>query len=280
MKLSRYMVFILSVSIIGCSMSFPYYEWRSRAWNIVRAGGIVDSDLYDSKDGMKSYGTSFLKQVLNVASLATSFQGSAIGLGGGATFLANSANIMAAPENASGRPSFMAWAPQSAAEDKFKAREHIVNVVQTALNNTAADLKLTVEKLPRGKKDPVINKIPFDFWEIIAPELGCKKDHCAIAIYIENPYETTSPEFLLETIGQKCYEITATGRRDYSRIIFYQIGEKSFPEQEFYQVLSRNLPVWTALYFPPNRIHQKGQLLNYPVVFEKGEMLLFKRPNN
>lgn len=271
---------ILSMVLIGCAIPYPYTKSESRALNIANAGGIDDSDLHDSKDGMKSYGTSFLMQVLNFASLATSFQGSAIGLGGGATFLANSANILAEPENPSARPSFLAWVPQSTAEDKFKARDHIVDAVQTALNKTSADMQVTIEKYPQEKDDVVINKIPFDYWRVIAPELGCKKGDCLVAVYIKNPYEVTSPEILQGTIGQKCYELSATGRKDYSRVIFYQHGEKTFPEQDFYLALSRNLPAWSALYFPPNRIHQKGQPLNYPVVFEKGEMLLFKRPNN
>lgn len=280
MKLNRYSMIILSMVLIGCAIPYPYTKSESRALNIANAGGIDDSDLHDSKDGMKSYGTSFLMQVLNFASLATSFQGSAIGLGGGATFLANSANILAEPENPSARPSFLAWVPQSTAEDKFKARDHIVDAVQTALNKTSADMQVTIEKYPQEKDDVVINKIPFDYWRVIAPELGCKKGDCLVAVYIKNPYEVTSPEILQGTIGQKCYELSATGRKDYSRVIFYQHGEKTFPEQDFYLALSRNLPAWSALYFPPNRIHQKGQPLNYPVVFEKGEMLLFKRPNN
>ncbi|MEW9824590.1 MAG: hypothetical protein AB2992_05440 [Candidatus Symbiodolus clandestinus] len=61
------------------------------------------------------------------------------------------------------------------------------------------------------------------------------------------------------------------------RIIFYQVGERTFSEKDFYQTLSKNLPPWTVLYFPPNSIHQKGEPLTYPVVFEKGEMLLFKK---
>ncbi|MEW9810267.1 MAG: hypothetical protein AB2993_07955 (plasmid) [Candidatus Symbiodolus clandestinus] len=279
MKLSRYITFILPLVIVACSTTFPYYKGQSRAYNAIRAGGIYDTDIYDSEDGMKSYGKSLLMQALNFASLATSFQGStALGLGGGANFVKNSALILAEPENASARPSLMAWIPQSATENKIKARELAVDTIQMALKNTANDMKFTINKLPRGKKDPVINKIPFDFWEVNSPELGCKNGSCAIAIYIDNPYETGTPEFLLDTIGQKCYKLTAQGRKDYSRIIFYQVGERIFPEKDFYQTLSKNLPLWAALYFPPNSIHQKGEPLTYPVVFEKGEILLFKQP--
>lgn len=281
MKLSRYITFILPLLIVACSTMTPYYKHESRALNIIRAGGIYDTDIYDSKDGMNSYGKSFLMQALNFASLATSFQGSAaLGLGGGANFLKNSTLILAEPENASGRASFLAWTPKSVAEDKFKARNHIVESVQVALKETASNMQFTIEKLPRGNKDPVINKIPFDFWEVTAPELGCNKGSCAIAIFIDNPYEIAAPEFLLNEIGQRCYELTAQGRKDYSRIIFYQAGKKTFPEKDFYLTLSKNLPVWAALYFPPNSIHQKGEPLSYPVVFEKGEMLLFKKPKS
>lgn len=280
MKLSRHLIFLTPLLLIACSSSIPYYKNESKALNIVYAGGIYDSDIHDSEDGMKSYGKSFLMQALNFASLATSFQGSAIGLSGGATFLANSASILATPENASARPSLMAWIPDSSAEDKFKARDISVNHIQTALTNTASDMKISIEKLPRGQKDPVINKIPLDFWEVTAPEHGCQNGQCVVAIYINKPYEVDSPEFLKETIGKKCYALSAGGRKDYSRIIFYQAGKKTFPEKDFYQMLSKNLPVWTALYFPPNSIHQKGEPLSYPVVFEKGEMLLFKKPKS
>ncbi|MEW9890000.1 MAG: hypothetical protein AB2989_06290 [Candidatus Symbiodolus clandestinus] len=280
MKLSRYITFFLALAIVACTTT-PYYRHESRALNIIRAGGVYDTDIYDSEDGMKSHGKSFLMQVLNFASLATSFQGStALGLGGGANFIKNSALILAEPENASGRPSFLAWAPQQLAEDKFKARDHILNVVQTALKNTETDMNITIKHLPQGKKDPIINKIPFEFWDVTAPDLGCHNGSCAVAIYIKNPYEISTPEFLEEAIGKKCYELSATGRKDYSRIIFYQVGERTFPEKDFYQTLSKNLPLWTALYFPPNSIHQKGEPLNYPVVFEKGEMLLFKKPKH
>lgn len=275
---------ILAICVVlvtmGCAhRPHPYENDKSRALNIARAGDIFDTDLYDSKDGMKSYSTSFLMSALNMANLATSFQGSAIGLGGTANFLVKGVDIMAAPDNPSARPSLVAWLPKSHTDSETKAREILLDKIDEAMELTAKQMGIKIKKAPIESKDPKIAGVPFIFWEIDAPKYGCTDWNCYFATYANNPYEYLTPEFLKQKTEDSSYVFAANHPRRYSRLILRQKNGRDLPERDFYKTLSKHLPVWVALYFPPGSIYQDGKPINYPVVFEKGEILLFKSPS-
>lgn len=275
---------ILSICAIiglgGCA-KFPHrYEANeSRALNIARAGGIYDSDLRDSSDGMKSYSTSFLMSALNVASLATSFQGSAVGLGGKTNFLVKGVDIMSTPDNPSARPSMVAWVPKSSTDNESKARELLLDKIDEAMKLTATELGIKTKRAPVEPGDAKIAGLPLVFWEVDAPQYGCTEWNCSVATYAAKPYEWPTPEFLQKQMEGGSYKFPAMHRKHYSRLILRQKNGSNLPEQEFYTTLSKHLPAWVALYFPPGSIYQDGKSLTYPVVFEKGEMLLFKSPS-
>lgn len=266
---------------MGCAhQPHPYENDHSRALNIARAGDIFDTDLYDSKDGMKSYSTSFLMSALNLANLATSFQGSAIGLGGTANFLVKGVDIMAAPDNPSARPSLVAWLPKSSTEDESKARETLLDKIDEAMKLTAEQMEIKIKRGPIELNDPKIAGLPFIFWEVDGPKYGCTDWNCYFAVYANKPYECLTPEFLKQQkTEESSYVFAANHPKRYSRLILRQKNGRDLPEKDFYETLSKHLPVWVALYFPPGSIYQEGKPITYPVVFEKGEMLLFKSPS-
>lgn len=61
-------------ALTGCAAKPRAYDAeQSRALNLARAGGIYDMDLRDSEDGTRSYSKGILGPLLDLASLATSF---------------------------------------------------------------------------------------------------------------------------------------------------------------------------------------------------------------
>lgn len=266
--------------LVGCAKSPHKYEANeSRALNVARAGGIYDSDLRDSADGMNSYSTSFLMSALNVANLATSFQGSAIGLGGQANFLVKSVDIAATPDNPSARPSFVAWVPKSLAGSEEKAKAKLLDEIHLALERTAENLDFQVTRLNVSQDVPKMLRVPMFFWSIYAPNYGCTGGNCLIAAYVDKPYIFPTPEFLQNDMEADSYAFSAEHQRRYPRLLLSKKNGRNFPEKDLYTTLSKHLPAWIALYFPPGSIYQDGKPLVYPVVFEKGEMLLFKSPS-
>lgn len=120
---------ILAAALVGCAATpRAYNPEESRALNLARAGGIYDMDLRDSGDGSRSYSKGMLVPLLDLASLATSFDAPLRHLSGSQTFLFNATDIMMTPDNPSARPSLMGWMPASMATSEGQAYEQYVDL--------------------------------------------------------------------------------------------------------------------------------------------------------
>ncbi|TDP28188.1 hypothetical protein DEU29_1239 [Idiomarina aquatica] len=132
---------ILAAALAGCAATpRAYNQEESRALNLARAGGIYDMGLRDSGDGTRSYSKGMLVPLLDLASLATSFDAPLRHLSGSQTFLFNATDIMMTPDNPSARPSLIGWMPASMATSEAQAYEQYVDLVDQAIRLAANDM--------------------------------------------------------------------------------------------------------------------------------------------
>ena len=66
-------IFVAALGRLRAAIPRAYNPEESRALNLARAGGIYDMDLRDLGDGSRSYSKGMSVPLLNLASLATSF---------------------------------------------------------------------------------------------------------------------------------------------------------------------------------------------------------------
>ena len=267
----------LFVSLSGCVTGPRHYDQdESRALNLARAGGIYDMDLRDSQDGTRSYSKGILVPLLELASLATSFDAPLRHLSGTQTFAFNATGIMMTPDNPSARPSLMGWMPTSIITSESQAYEKYVHFVDHAIQHVAHDMALDVTKLS-SVETPEIDGHPMMIWSVESAEHGCGVDQCVVAYNITTPYLWKSPLYIKGGESES-YNIAANHPKNYSRFVFRQSGQQYFPVDEFYRAISAALPAWMVIYYPPNHVVQDGQSLPYPVLYEQGKQLLFKEP--
>ncbi|MPX98025.1 hypothetical protein EHW61_15430 [Salinivibrio sp. VYel6] len=266
-----------TAALAGCAATpRKYDDESSRALNLARAGGVYDQDLRDSSDGTRSYRKGLFTTLLDVASLATSFDDPLRRLSGTQTFAFNATDIMMTPDNPSARPSLMGWMPASAATSESQAYEKYVHLVDQAIQHVADDMALNVIKLS-NVETPEIDGHPMILWSVESAEHGCGIGQCVVAYNITTPYLWKSP-FYIKDGESESYNIAANHLKNYSRFVFRQSGPKNFPVDEFYRAVSAALPSWIVIYFPPKHVVKNGQSLPYPVLYEQGEQLLFKEP--
>ena len=266
-----------TAALAGCAATpRKYDDESSRALNLARAGGVYDQDLRDSPDGTRSYRKGLFTTLLDVASLATSFDDPLRRLSGKQTFAFNATDIMMTPDNPSARPSLMGWMPASAATSESQAYEKYVHLVDQAIQHVADDMALNVIKLS-NVETPEIDGHPMILWSVESAEHGCGIGQCVVAYNITTPYLWKSP-FYIKDGESESYNIAANHLKNYSRFVFRQSGPKNFPVDEFYRAVSAALPSWIVIYFPPKHVVKNGQSLPYPVLYEQGEQLLFKEP--
>lgn len=260
---------ILAATLAGCAATpRAYNQEESRALNLARAGGIYDMDMRDSGDGSRSYSKGMLVPLLDLASLATSFDAPLRHLSGSQTFLFNATDIMMTPDNPSARPSLMGWMPASMATSEAQA-------IRLAAN----DMALSATKLSNVEA-PEIDGHPLMLWSIESTEHGCGAGQCVVAYNIKTPNLWKSPAYV-EGAEPESYNIAANHPENYSRLVFRQSGEQlSFPVDEFYRAVSGGLPSWMLMYFPPGTVVQDGEPLPYPVLYEQGQRLMFKEPDH
>ena len=271
---------ILAAALVGCAATpRAYNPEESRALNLARAGGIYDMDLRDSGDGSRSYSKGMSVPLLNLASLATSFDAPLRHLSGSQTFLFNATDIMMTPDDPSARPSLMGWMPASMATSQAQAYEQYMDLVDQAIRLAANDMALSATKLSKVET-PEIDGRPLVLWSIESTEYGCGVGQCVIAYNIKTPNRWKSPAYV-EGADSESYNIAANHPENYSRLVFRQSGEQlSFPVDEFYRTVSGALPSWMLMYFPPGTVIQDSEPLPYPVLYEQGQRLMFKEPDH
>lgn len=176
---------ILAAALAGCAATpRAYNQEESRALNLARAGGIYDMDLRDSRDGTRSYNQGMLVPLLDLASLATSFDAPLRHLSGSQTFLFNATDIMMTPDNPSARPSLMGWMPASMATSEAQAYEQYVDLVDKAIRLAANDMALSATKLSNVETSE-IDGHPLMLWSIESSEHGCGVGQCVVAYNIK-----------------------------------------------------------------------------------------------
>tara|TARA_R110000823_G_scaffold234240_2_gene360484 strand:+ start:96 stop:944 length:849 start_codon:yes stop_codon:yes gene_type:complete len=271
---------ILAATLAGCAATpRAYNPEESRALNLARAGGIYDMDLRDSGDGTRSYSKGMLVPLLDLASLATSFNAPLRHLSGSQTFLFNATDIIMTPNNPSARPSLMGWMPASMASSEAQAYEQYVDLVDQAIWLAANDMALSATKLS-NVETPEIDGHPLVLWSIESIKHGCGVGQCVVAYNIKTPNLWKSPAYV-KGAEPESYNIAANHPENYSRLVFRQSGKQlSFPVDEFYRTVSGALPSWMVMYFPPGTVIQDGEPLAYPVLYEQGQRLMFKEPDH
>lgn len=271
---------MLAAALAGCATTpRTYNPEESRALNLARAGDIYDLDLRDSEDGTHSYRKGLFTTLLDIASLATSFEAPLRHLSGTQTFMFNATDIMATPDNPSARPSIIGWMPGSLAANEGDAYEHYVTVVDEAITHAAESMAITAKKLT-GVKTPEIDGHPLMLWSVTSERYGCADSNCIIAYNIQQPNHWKTPSYVIGGEAAS-YNIAANHPEEYSRLIFRQSGdERTFPVDEFYSAVSADMPPWIVMYFPPNTVFQGGETLPYPVLYEQGQQLMFKEPDH
>ncbi|SDO33945.1 hypothetical protein [Vreelandella arcis] len=143
-------------------------------------------DLRDSKDGIRSYGKDMLVPLLDIVSLATSFDAPLRHLSGTKTFLFNATHIMMTPENPSARPSLMGWMLASMVASEHQAYEQYLDLVDQAMLQVANDMELNATKLS-NVETPYIDGHPLVLWSIESAEYGCGIGQCMVAYNIKTP---------------------------------------------------------------------------------------------
>ena len=269
-----------TAALAGCAATPRHYDDESsRALNLARAGGVYDQDLRDSSDGTRSYRKGLFTTLLDVASLATSFDAPLRHLSGTQTFMFNATDIMATPDNPSARPSLIGWMPGSLAANDDDAYKHYVAVVDKAITQAAESMAITATKLT-DVKTPEIDGHPLMLWSVTAERYGCADSNCIIAYNIQQPNHWKTPSYV--SGGEAAsYNIAANHPEKYSRLVFRQSdGELTFPVDELYGAVSASMPSWIVMYFPPNTVIQDGEPLPYPVLYEQGQQLMFKEPDH
>ncbi|CCU23196.1 hypothetical protein ACQ9QL_004860 [Salmonella enterica subsp. enterica serovar Agona] len=266
-----------AIMLAGCATTPKSYNPEmSRALNLARAGGIYDQDLRDSEDGWNSYKQSLLMKALNVTSLASSLDAPLRGLNGQQTLMFNTASILTSPDNPSARPSLMAWMPASMAKSSEDAYSNYINLIDNAVAVAAKSMNLDLTKIVESTA-PKIDGNPLIMWAVMAPQFGCDGSNCVIAYNVTMPNPWKTPAFV-GSGNIDSFNLAANNTTKYSRLIFTQVSDvKSFPMDDFYKSTSRALPEWAVMYFPPNSVFQDGKALPYPVIYEKGQQLLFRK---
>ena len=272
---------ILAATLAGCAATpRAYYSEESRALNLARADGIYDMDLRDSEDGTRSYSKGMLVPLLDLASLATSFDAPLRHLSGTQTFLFNAADIMVTPDKPSARPSLMGWMPASMAGSEMQAHEQYVALVDQAIEKVSSDMGLTAAKLG-DVKAPEIDGHPLILWSIESDEYGCGVGQCVVVYNIQHPNQWKTPGYVIGGEAAGSYNIAANHPEEYSRLVFLQSGhDPAFPTDEFYGAVSAAMPPWMVMYFPPNTVIRDGEPVPYPVLYEQGIQLMFKEPQS
>lgn len=274
--LSSTAVALMALLLVGCATTpKPYNPDMSRALNLARAGGIYDQDLKDSVDGKKSYSQSLLMKALNITSLVTSLDAPLRGLSGQQTLMFNTASVLTTPDTPSARPSLMAWMPASMATSPENAYTRYVQLIDDAIATTAKSMNMNLAKIAESSS-PKIDGNPLIMWAVTAPQFGCDGSNCVIAYNVTMPNPWKTPAFV-GSGNLDSFNLAANNTTKYSRLIFTQVSDvKSFPMDDFYKNTSRALPEWAIMYFPPNTVFQNGESLSYPVIYEKGQQLLFR----
>jgi len=271
---------LLAAALAGCAATPRAYDAeQSRALNLARAGGIYDMDLRDSEDGTRSYSKGILGPLLDFASLATSFDAPLRHLSGAQTFVFNATDIMMTPDKPSARPSLMGWMPTSRVTSEDQAYEQYVELVDQAIQQVAKDMALEANKLS-NVKTPEVDGHPLMLWSVESAEYGCDAGQCVVAYNIKTPVYWKTPAYIKDGEPES-YNIAANHSKKYSRLIFRQAGDQSsFPVDKLYRAISGELPPWMVMYFPPGFVIQEGEPLSYPVMYERGQQLMFKEPNH
>jgi len=280
-KLGALSCAILATTLVGCAATPKSYDNdQSRALNLARAGGIYDQDLRDSPDGMTSYRRGIIEKVLDIASLATSFDAPLRHMTGSQTFIFNATDITARADKPSGRPSLIGWMPKSQAISEDEAYEKYVQTVDSAIESVADDMNLIATKLDNVRV-PKIEGKPLILWSLESEHYGCGARECLVVYNIRQPYEWKTPAFV-EGGQPESYNTPANHPENYSRLIFRQSGDTDtadFPMDDFYRAISAELPPWMVMYFPPNTVFQESRAISYPVIYEQGNQLMFKDPD-
>lgn len=281
--------------LAGCSTgpikrSYTYDSTHSRAYNLVKASyPLPDSlGLEDTETGKEVYRPKGLAGMVMTLG-AINFFSFDSGLLDAAGTLSTASTLKYPTQH----PILAGWMP---AKDNFKDDKKAIRdfeaLVDRNITKTADELGLRLGPKKDHKELGVAKKFEeADGYTLYAQTVHddkyCVKDgQCFILTYYFRPDPSLfRPSFLKEPTTPQNWWFSSTEFLEYQPLVLFVAipskGMHAYPTKRFYERFTANMPGWSFVFMPENQvIGEDGKLLKYPVVFEKGEMLLFKKPRS
>ncbi|RME59353.1 hypothetical protein D6779_04425 [Candidatus Parcubacteria bacterium] len=278
--------------LAGCATgpvkrSYTYDHSHSRAYNLVKASYLSGSiGLEDTKTGKEVYRPQGLAGMIMALGAFNYFS-----LDSGLVDAAATISTASTLKYPTQHPILAAWMPANGnLDDEERAIHDFEALVDRNIQKTADELGLQLGPKKDHKEVGVAKN--FDeadgytlYAQSVHDDKYCIKDgQCYILTYYFRPYPSQySPSFLKEPTAPNNWWFQSWMTLDYQPLVFFAAtapkGGKPYPTKLFYEQFTSNMPGWSFVFMPEKQvIDENGQLLEYPVVFEKGEMLLFKKP--
>lgn len=271
----------LSTLFVGCAgggkYNAPsYYDGGSKAYNISFAGWIREG----MKDRHAPEGYNKLGEAaFDSADLyATYFMNPSLGLTNWGSLGLGILSKIAGPKPAGQRNTLIAWMPVTDPNIPMEAaHKQLDSIVNDAVISALAELKISHSYEGKGDYGQHIFKLKND-------ALDCsERTSCSLEYRIDNlAARGPSPDYIDEPSDMS---IAFTGggkyKDDYNWLEINSDNGSSFPQQDLYLAISRNLPGWAYIYLAANEINTgNGKKITYPLLLGKGKPELFIYPTD
>ncbi|MCE0759514.1 hypothetical protein LWH94_09890 [Marinobacter sp. G11] len=275
---------VASMTLTGCaSMSAPYeyQESHSEAYNIARAGGLVQ-DIEDTEVPANKLG-SITESMANVGFVSAGYMKPQLGMTSWQTVGVNALSILSEPDSHGARNSMMAWMPMEEAKSQQAAQEEFLSHVKVAVADALNDMGATHETIYDRKGTVVVHFINND-WDCPAYEKGVTdlEDLCQVRFQVYEPRTAPAPSFITQTnTGEERYVFSSGHGRKYHRLNLLVNDNSSVPESELYANISKGMPDWSYLYLAPGKVKTgEGKTIEYPYILNQGKAELFLIPKS
>lgn len=283
-KLFLVSALLASMTLTGCaSMSAPYeyQESHSEAYNIARAGGLIQ-DIEDTEVPANKIG-SITESMANVGFVGAGYMKPQLGMTSWQTMGVNALSILSEPDSHGARNSMIAWMPVDEADSTQAAQQEFLSHVKVAASDALTDMGATHETIYNRNGTVVIHFINDD-WQCPAYEKGVTdlEDLCRVRFKVYEPRTAPAPTFIADTnTADERYVFSSGHGRKYHRLNLLVSDNSSVPESELYANISKSMPDWSYLYLAPGKVKTgEGEVVEYPYVLNQGEAKLFLVPKS
>lgn len=272
---------LLGVAIIsGCasvSAPYEYQEGHSKAYNIARAGGLVQ-DIEDTEVPADKIG-SITESMTKVGFVAAGYMKPQLDMTNWQTMGVNLASELFEPDSHGARNSMMAWMPISEASDVEEAQNKFLSQVKDSVNSALSDLGANSETI-YAKNGTYVTHFTNDEWNCPSYEAGktTLDDLCRIRVKVYEPRNVIAPAFIAKP-NEPRYVFSSGHGRNYQRLELLISEDSMVPEDTIYATISKYLPRWTYLYLAPGKVKtNNGEEIGFPYILNRGDVELFITP--